>query len=441
MGKIKHLTDVVDWRLCIGCGACSYICPDDRVRLVDFVAEGIRPTLTAGDCKDCTDCLKVCPGVQTDFTPLAKTTHNRPKDVPTTKTDFNENWGQVLEVWEGHASDPEIRFKGSSGGVLTALAAYCVEQAGMAGVLHTGQDPMEPVLNRTRLSSTRADLLATSGSRYAPASVCNGLKLVEQSQAPCAIIGQPSEIAAVANARRLKPALDSKIGLTMSFFCAGSPPTRATTTLLKKNGVEPASVADLRYRGMGWPGHFAPTRQGENKPAFKQTYSESWAFLQSFRPWSVQLWPDGSGELADISCGDPWYSQPDGVNPGSSLILVRTEQGRKIIQGAIAAGYVQLTSAEAWKVDGSQAGLWQKKGSVWGRQLAMRLLGLPVTKYASANLFACWKRLDFSSKSRSTFGTVRRILSRGLRRPLALSTQDSIPVKPAVKADALYHRT
>ncbi|MFT3868861.1 MAG: Coenzyme F420 hydrogenase/dehydrogenase, beta subunit C-terminal domain [Nibricoccus sp.] len=437
MGKIKTLTDVVDWRLCIGCGVCAYICPENRIQLLDYVAEGIRPNVDTSDCKDCTLCLDACPSVQTDFTPFAPAANDKPKDVPATATDFTQNWGQVLEVWEGHAADPEIRYKGSSGGVLTALAAYCVEKAGMAGVLHTGQDPEEPFLNRTRLSLNRQDLIAASGSRYAPASVCNGLNLVEQASAPCAIIGQPSEIAALTNARRLKPELDQKIGVTMSFFCAGSPPTKATTNLLKERGIEPSSIASLRYRGLGWPGHFAPMMPGQSEPAFKLTYSESWAILQASRPWSVQLWPDSSGELADISCGDPWYFQPDGVNPGSSLVLVRTQRGREILQGAIADGYVELKPAEAWKVEKSQSGLWKKKGAVWGRRFSVRLLGLPYTRFRNNHLFACWWRIEMRDKIRSVLGTLRRLVQRKFYRPLVLDRKSAAPVKTAVVASEL----
>jgi coenzyme F420 hydrogenase subunit beta len=161
------------------------------------------------------------------------------------------------------------------------------------------------------------------------------------------------------------------------------------------------------------------------------TYSESWAFLQRFRPWSVQLWPDGSGELADISCGDPWYEQPDGKNPGSSLILARTQKGLEIIKGAIEAGYLTAKSAELWKIEKSQPGLLKKKGAVWGRRLAMRLFGLPVTKLENAHLFHSWNQLSFAEKVRSTIGTVRRIISRKLYKPLKLDLKDSVPVKPA----------
>jgi coenzyme F420 hydrogenase subunit beta len=338
----------------------------------------------------------------------------------------------VLGTWEGHATDPEIRFRGSSGGALTALGAYCVEVLGMHGVLHIGQDPDDPIRNRTRLSRTRAELLAATGSRYSPASVCNGLGLVEAAPAPCVVIGRPSEIAAVRNACKLRPALAPKVGVTLSFFCAESPSTRGTVALLDKLGIERESVRGLRYRGLGWPGHFAPTVSGDSEPCPKLTYRESWAFLQAYRPWSVQLWPDGTGELADISCGDPWYEEPDGKNPGFSLVVARTERGREIIEGAIAKGYLTLTLAENWKLVKSQSGLVGKKGSVWGRRLALRLLGLPVTRLAGLHLWHCWRQLSFDEKLRSTLGTIRRILDRKLYRPMKLNLPECVPVNPPV---------
>ena len=402
--------------MCLGCGACAYICPDERVKLRDFLDEGIRPVVEAGDCSGCSACVEVCPAVRSNF----------PSD---------EEWGPIAEMWEGHASDSEIRFKGSSGGVLTAIGTYCLEVLGMGGVLHIGQDAEEPIRNRTRLSRSREEVLAAAGSRYSPASVCNGLSLVEQAEAPCAVIGKPSEISAVANARKLRPKLDERIGVTLSFFCAESPSTGGTAALLDKMGVSPSSLGDLRYRGLGWPGHFAPTLRGEFDPCAKMTYAESWAFLQAHRPWSVQLWPDGSGELADISCGDPWYEKPDGRNPGSSLVVARTARGREIVQGAIDAGYLTLTSAEMWKLDGSQSGLLKKKGAVWGRLLAMRLLGLPTPTFSGLRLFSIWRKLSLNEKLRSTLGTLRRCITRKLYQPLRLNLATSVPVKAAHLSD------
>ena len=431
MPRIQKLTDVVDWRLCLGCGACAYICPEDQVRLVDFFAEGIRPVVERNDCVGCRQCLDVCPAVQSDF----RSDDFQPGlDFPDS---FTKEWGPLVAMWEGHATDPEIRFKGSSGGALTALSAYCLEVLGMHGVLHIAQDPDDAIRNRTRLSRTREELLVATGSRYSPASVGNGLGLVEAAPAPCAVIGKPSEIAAVRNARKLRPELDRKVGVTLSFFCAETPSSRGTVALLEQLGVDPTAVGELRYRGHGWPGHFAPALTGESEPRLKMTYRESWKFLQAYRPWSVQLWPDGTGETADISCGDPWYEEPDGRNPGFSLVLARTERGREIIEGAAAAGYLTLGPAEKWKLVKSQSGLLAKKGAVWGRRLALQLLRLPVTQFAGLSLWHCWRQLSFEDKFRSVLGTLRRIVTRKLYRRLKPNLVNSVSVKAAIPATEL----
>ena len=425
MQTIRTIADVVTWRLCLGCGACAYICKEKKVKLVDFAAVGIRPVLEHADCGTCRDCLDVCPAVQSDFR------HAPAASLPEPSADLGPEWGPVLSAWEGHATDPEIRFQGSSGGALTAIGAYCLDTLGMHGVLHIGQDSDDPVRNRTRLSRSRAALSAACGSRYSPACVCNGLGLVEDAPAPCAIIGQPSEIAAVRNAIRMRQKLERNVGLTLSFFCAGSPSTLGTLALLQRMSVDMGRLRGLRYRGMGWPGHFAPTLTGEVEPCGKLPYRESWAFLQAYRPWSAQMWPDGAGELADICCGDPWYVEPDGRNPGFSLVLARTKIGHEIIEGAIRAGYLTLNPAEPWKIRKSQNGLLQKKGAVWGRRLAMRSLVLPVTRLDGLDLRRCWQPLPMREKIRATLGTLRRVFVRKLYRPMRVNSLDGVPVKQA----------
>jgi coenzyme F420 hydrogenase subunit beta len=245
------------------------------------------------------------------------------------------------------------------------------------------------------------------------------------------IIGKPAEISAVRNARAMRPGLDRNVGVTLSFFCAESPATRGTVALLEKLGTKPEQVGELRYRGHGWPGHFAPIHRGESEPFKRLTYRESWAFLQAHRPWSVHQWPDGSGELADISCGDPWYEEPDGRNPGFSLVVARTARGREIVEGAMRAGYLTLTVAEPWKLAKSQPNLLAKKGAVWGRRWAGAWLRLPVTQLAGLELKRCWSKLPVREKLKSTFGTLRRLLQRRLYRRLQLNHAEAVRVPAA----------
>lgn len=417
MPQIKNVQQIVESRLCLGCGACAYICPEQKVRLVDFVEEGVRPVVETDQCARCSECLQVCPGFENDHTEI----NRRPGVMP----ELTEYCGPVLEIWEGHATDAEIRFAGASGGAISAIALYCLEKEAMHGVLHIGMNPRDTMRNETRLSRSRAELLANTGSRYAPASACDSLQRIETAPARCVFIGQPSEVTALCKAEKLRPALREKVGLTISFFCAGAPARKGTLELLKKLGLDPARVEDLRYRGNGWPGMFAVRLKGEAKPARQITYAESWGFVQAFRPFSTHLCPDGSGEDADISCGDPWYRKPEAGERGSSLVIVRTERGRQILRRAMAAGYVSLTPANAQKLLDSQRNLMAKRGAIGGRIATLKMMGLATPKLRGFSLFKNWRRLTFNEKLRSAVGTVRRAIKRRYHRPLRLRESEN----------------
>ena len=420
MSQFKTVADVVQWRLCVGCGACAPICPSARIRLVDIVTEGIRPEVLDPDaCGTCTDCLSTCPAVEIDSRPHLSRAGVNKELLPL--------FGPVLEIWEGHARDPEIRFAGSSGGALTALALHAIDMQDFFGTVHIGADDEDPVRNGTAMSRTREELIQRTGSRYAPAAACAGIPLLQEAAGPCVFIGQPAEAVAIHKAQEVMPALKPKVGLVLSFFCAGSPATAGTQALLRKLGV-PEPVKEVRYRGQGWPGHFVAS-DNEGSKAARITYAESWGFLQKFRPYSVHLWPDDSGEFADISCGDPWYRSPDGVETGRSIIVVRTERGRAFLQRAVQDGYLELTPAEPWKLIQSQRNLLLKRSAVWGRRLAFRVFGLPVTTLRGFPLFQMWRKLPVSGQLKSTVGTMRRILTRGYFRPLSMNFGEARPYK------------
>lgn len=402
--KLKNAQQIAEWRLCIGCGACSYICPEGNITLIDVVNNGIRPTRNPDKCKGCSECLKVCPGYETIQT--------SPEDQLGLIKALQGSWGPVLEVWEGYAADPEIRFNGSSGGVASALALYCLEKEGMHGVLHSAADEMEPLANKTVLSRNRADMLSRAGSRYAPASPCDGLTLIESAPGLCAFIGKPCDVAGLRKAQSLQHELDKKIGVAIGIFCAGTPSTQATIDLLKKLRINPGDLDELRYRGRGWPGQFSARIKNDNNQTKTLPYKEAWGFIQKYRPYRCYLCPDSTGEFADISCGDPWYRQVRGGEAGYSLVLVRTERGRQILRGAIETGFVVLECADPRILGLSQKDMPIKRGAVWGRLLTMRALGIPAPKYDGFSLFRNWLAIPAKEKARSIIGTARRIIKR-----------------------------
>jgi coenzyme F420 hydrogenase subunit beta len=401
---MKNIKYALEWRLCVGCGACSYICPKNRIMMIDIVDEGIRPVIEEGDCNSCNDCLKVCPGIATSHS-WALTRNDSIKSL-------RSGFGPILDVWEGYAADSDLRFNGSSGGAASALALYCLEIEKMHGVLHIAADPEVPWKNVSVFSFNRHELLQRTGSRYAPASPCQSLKEIEIAEKPSVFIGKPCDIAGLRKAELMRPDLHKKVGLTIGIFCAGSPSSKATMDLMHHLEAYPARVAELRYRGKGWPGHFTIRTKDEDNPVNKISYKEAWSFLQKYRPYRCYLCPDGTGEFADISCGDPWYRDIRENTPGYSLVLARTERGRKFLQGAMEKGYIVLERGEQKILKESQNNLLLKRSAIWGRLLVFKTFGIPNPRLEGFFLFKSWCNLSTVEKARSIAGTVRRIIQR-----------------------------
>ena len=408
--------DVAVNRLCTGCGACHYGCPEKRVRLIDIEDDGIRPIVTSGGCDNCDRCITICPGLNTN-TNISELRSTAEKSIES----LAKQWGHVLEVWEGYASDPEIRYRGSSGGLCTALSIFCLEKKNVGGVVLIGQVDETPWTNKTYFSRTRSELVSKTGSRYAPASPCDSLRKIETSDKPCVFIGKPCDVTGLRMAQNSNPELGDKTFLAIGFFCAGTPSTRGTLDLLRKHHINPEEISNFRYRGMGWPGKAVAWRKNGKEPFMQVSYRDSWGFVQKYRPFRCYLCPDLTAEFADISVGDPWYREVDENEPGQSLILIRTEKGRKIFQEAIESGYVEAVRVEPDILYKSQKNLLGKRQAIWGRLLAMKMLGIPYPKLEGFHLYENWLDLPLKEKVKSVLGTVRRIVQRNYFRPLDYS--------------------
>lgn len=411
--KIKTFEEVATWQLCCGCGGCAYMHPG-QIQMIDVPEYGRRPHMQSEPAAGPVEpAMEMCPGIQLTRPAI-------PDEMISMKK-VCQAWGLMSQIWEGYAADPQIRYEGSSGGVSTALSLYAIEKLGMQGVLHTRYRGGAPYLNQTVFSTCREDLLAGAASRYSPASPCDSLHLIEQSEKPCVFIGKPCDVAAVAKICRLRPELGEKIGLTIAFFCAGTPSTQGTLEMLRRMGVvDPAQALSLRYRGQGWPGMAAVVYQDDHGAIQQRqlTYEQSWGeILQKYRQWRCYICPDHIGEYADIAVADAWHRSISDYQPGLSVILGRTKRGLEIVHRAQSDGYLSLQETDPSVLE--QCMPWQVslRGHLWGRLLMLRILRVPIPKYKGFSLFMFWLRLPFLEKINSIVSTVKRIFVKELKRP------------------------
>lgn len=411
--NIENVEQVAARHLCMGCGACAGLFPG-HVEMVETADHARRPRCLTKDALQgpvAERMMRVCPGAETQY--------RRDDGMSEGNSQLFDDWGPVLEVWEGHAADSELRFRGSSGGLVSALALYAIERGGMGGALHVKARKDVPYLNESAISTTRKELMEGSGSRYAPASPCDRLAEVESSSRPVVFIGKPCDVAAAYKAAQERPDLAERLGLTIGIFCAGVPSLGATFDLMRHLGAsDPGRVQELRYRGRGWPGRMAVVASkpdGQTHSA-SVSYDEGWGdILQKKRQWRCHVCADHTGELADLSVGDPWYRPAAPGDPGRSLLVVRTERGRRILREAMAAGYVVTERRAPSTLPRSQPNLLRARGSIWGRLLTLRLAGAAYPRYPGLRLFRVWRfRLSWREKAQSIYGTALRIIRKRL---------------------------
>ena len=407
--KIQTLQDIVEYQLCCGCGACSYLHPDE-IEMKDFAEYGRRPVFSESD--DPTrysDAFIICPGHMLQ--------HQPEKRFAGIIESLRLGWGPVLEIWEGYAIDDEIRHKSSSGGAISAIALYCLEKAGATGVLQVTADAQQPHLNVTEMSNNRESIIAASGSRYSPASPCEKLALLEKGESKGVFVGKPCDVAAARNIAEKNKELCKNLFLTISCFCAGTPSTSGTREMLKQMGIENDNcLKKLRYRGYGWPGNtVADFFNGQQIESKEISYEKAWGdVLQKYRQWRCHICPDRTGEFADISAGDPWYKDTDDEN-GQSLILIRTPKGREIFQDALANGYLKAKKIKPELLPMSQVHLKNARARIWGQLLALKITRTPAPTYTGFGLKEFWqKELTLSGKIRSVLGTIRRVYRKNL---------------------------
>ncbi|MHC4742438.1 MAG: Coenzyme F420 hydrogenase/dehydrogenase, beta subunit C-terminal domain [Planctomycetota bacterium] len=409
MKKLERIEQVVEWRLCAGCGACAPACPEKSIRIADVPDRGIRPHVDANLCKRCGECLKVCPGIEISHQPHGE---NGIEELAL-------SWGPVLEMWEGYAADPEIRFEGGSGGAVTALALYCLEDEDFAGVLHIGVDPDNPIQNVPAFSTTREQLIERTGARYSPAAPCERFDLIEESSGECVFVGKPCDVVALRKSQEVRPRLSEKTGLAISIFCAATPTTAGTDALLQKMSITADQVEEFRYRGRGWPGLTTARLKGQQPRSRKLTYEQSWGeILNLYRQFRCRLCPDSTGEFADIACGDPWYRRGEDDDPGRSLIIARTARGREFLRRATEAGYLELEKAPPEVLPASQKSLLRKRRHLFGRLVALKILRIPTPRFKGFSLLRNWIYLPTAEKLKSIGGTIKRAIARRWTKPI-----------------------
>jgi coenzyme F420 hydrogenase subunit beta len=408
----KTLGDIVAGGLCLGCGLCESLGRAEGIRMELNDRGYLRPTATA---KPSTALqrriLAICPGLR-----------QRPHWLQARKPQSGDAiWGPYERLSMGHATDNTIRFRGSSAGVLTAIAIHLLESGAVSSVLHVRADPAAPMRNQAQISRSRADVMAGVGSRYAPTAPLTVIMQLLDEGAPFAVVGRPCDIAGIRNLARSDARVNRLLRLTLSFFCAGVSTQSISARLVAERGLAESDVQLLRYRGHGCPG---PLRiEAKDGRSWEQSYDETWSSpLNQEVQFRCKICPDSTGEQADIVCGDAWGSgdgYAHGDRDGVSVVIARSAAGLRILDTLAAEGQIALAPLDRATLHRMQPQHVRRKQAVLARILGIALAGAMIPDFRGLRLLRA-SLLDRGGIRRNLRGAMRRIASGNHREETAL---------------------
>ena len=340
-------------------------------------------------------------------------------------------WGYAEQLAVGYAGDPEVRYRASTGGVLTALGQFLLASGRVKFVLHVAASATEPLRTERRLSFDAVSVLEGAGSRYGPAAALVDFDALLDRGQPFALIAKPCDIAAVRNLARIDARVNQYLRYALTFVCGGASELTKSEEVLRELGIRPDQLSLFRYRGNGCPG---PTRvETRDGRAFELSYQDMW---RDESTWRIQprckICPDAIGESADLAASDVWPGGgPRGEDPGFNGIIVRSVRGLELYRAALAAGAIMVEPRELFfrDFDEFQPHQVHKKRAVWARLAGMRAAGRPIPETHALRLAECARLNGLKANLAEARGARRRAKQERLSEPAAVSRliRSSVP--------------
>ena len=336
---IKLPTDIVEQNLCTRCGFCLDICP---FKLIDH-DDNFFPTINEADlhrCTQCDLCMRGCPA-DVDFPKLSKELFGQ-------ITEPLDAVGVIQKVYVGYSLDPEIRSQGSSGGVVTELLLHMLRTGLIDQALVCGMQKDRPWKPNPMLAQTEEEIIDSAQSKYTIVPQMRCIKQIIKSRKKTAIVGLPCQIHAYRKFESWHRKISESVQLVIGLACNSTLEIEASRKLMEIAGIKLREVKKVEYRGgRAWPGGIhVKLANGEVKSLHNGDIKDAFNYLSLFyKPERCLTCIDFSAELSDLTLMDPWIRDEKGRHPykdGYSLIIVRNDKARKVLEQAVLDGSLFL---------------------------------------------------------------------------------------------------
>ena len=412
--------EVVASGLCIGCGACASGSPGGMEW--DHYGQ-LKPTGPAAWLGRRTERqAAICP-----FSPGAANEDLIAAERFPVAPLHDARLGRVEQCHVGHVAEPGFRDNGSSGGMVSWVAAELLRRGLVDGIAHVAPtDPdVDGRLFRYRISRSVAEVGQGAKSRYYPVDMAGVLDEIRRVPGRYAVIGIPCFIKAVHLARADDPLLEERVTHVLGLFCGHMKSARLVDSFAEQMGADPEAVEAVNYRvkNADRPANWYRTQLSlRDGSAVEQDW---WHLVEGdwgsgfFQNSACNFCDDVVAETADISFGDAWVEPYSSDGRGTNVVVTRSPELSAIVSEAIGDGRLALEEVDADFVADTQAAGFRhrREGLAWRLAHRSRAEGLMPVKRVAPSVAGVPRR-------RRAVYAMRRTISWASHRLFAMSRQD-----------------
>lgn len=358
-------------KLCTSCGACCYLSKGkiSMERTSKTYAPKIKKNVSSINQEDMEKIKKACPAKGYDILSTAKKLFENEE-----KYDYRIGYYQVFYALK--SNNEKTLTKASSGGIMTEIAIYLLNEGIVNGVIATTFEYKDNIIiPKTIIAKTPEELYKCQGSKYMPIPSLSILSEVQKFEGKLAYVGTPCQIAALRKIQEIDTTIKEKIEYVIGNFCGGYRDLREQASLIKISKINP--VNHFQYRGDGQPGYMVIANEKKQWKYPYPDYAKLTGYLKKYR---CRVCIDATAELADLSCGDAWL--PELKNRRWSISIIRNKTLVPILTEMIEKGIISRKDITLENILASQKGnLTSKKERFLSRRKLFSLFAFPFPTY------------------------------------------------------------
>jgi coenzyme F420 hydrogenase subunit beta len=176
MNNNSNISEISAFRLCNTCSACQDVCSKQAITYEETIGGYYVSSVDKNLCVKCGTCISVCPG-----TGFNEHLLNSLPDDPFV--------GNALGAFVGKAQDKVIYRNSQSGGLVSALLTFGLEQLGLTGALTVAMVAGSPPQPTPKIARTKTEIIQSQKLKYCPIPLLCILDQLEQSDGPMAVVG------------------------------------------------------------------------------------------------------------------------------------------------------------------------------------------------------------------------------------------------------------